>query len=101
MDTDVVFEGLSHQYRRELLRYLCEEESASLRTVAEHIAACEAGVSRDEVSDDQYERVLADLYHTHVPKLADIGVIEFDVHREQITPTSKVRDLCEYLELWE
>ena len=69
---------LSNQRRRDVLYRLSETEVASIESLATTIAAREMSVPAERVSPDDREPVLVDLYHTHLPKLADRRLIEYD-----------------------
>ncbi|MDG5760820.1 hypothetical protein QA600_15900 [Natronococcus sp. A-GB1] len=69
---------LSSRRRRDVLYCLSETEVASIESLATSIAAREVSVPAERVSPDDRERLLIDLYHTHLPKLADRGLIEYD-----------------------
>ncbi|WP_293029012.1 hypothetical protein [Natronococcus sp.] len=69
---------LSNRRRRDVLYCLSEREVASVESLATTIAAREASVSVERVSPDDREPVLIDLYHAHLPKLADRRLIEYD-----------------------
>lgn len=62
--------GLARRRRREVLYYLLEHELADLETIATRIARMER--------EGDPERIRTDLVHTHLPKLADRGLIEYD-----------------------
>lgn len=77
---DRFFEALSVRRRRYVLYFLEREEPASISGVARHIAAWEADVP-PETLDDRSEatrRALLSLYHTHLPKLVDLRLVEYD-----------------------
>lgn len=48
-----------------------------LSELADEIAAAEHGTATDEVSDGRAKLVRLDLHHSHVPKLADAGALEY------------------------
>jgi len=47
-----------------------------METLVEQIAAWEDGTDDEQVTDEQRDRIAADLYHRHLPVLADIGVVD-------------------------
>ncbi|MFU8869618.1 hypothetical protein [Natronococcus sp.] len=69
---------LSNRRRRDVLYCLAETEVASIESLATTIAARESSVPAERVSSDERKPVLVDLYHTHLPKLADRRLIEYD-----------------------
>lgn len=71
-----VYELLSSPRRRELLRQLPSSEWMTLKELSESVAAAEAAVS--PAPRDLRSTVYTSLYQTHVPRLQDAGVVEFD-----------------------
>jgi len=66
---DRMFDALSHPYRRRILLL-----------VSEHNPRDEGEFSVDalETADDDLELLTTELYHAHLPKLADSGYIEWN-----------------------
>ncbi|MFC5367251.1 DUF7344 domain-containing protein [Salinirubrum litoreum] len=85
LDLDHVYEALGHPRRRYLCYTLLEDAQWSLTDLATKIAAWEADVPEHAVGPDQRERVYVSLYHAHVPKLVDEGIVTFDEETETIT----------------
>lgn len=78
LELDEVFAALGHPRRRYLVYTLANGGSeAMLPELATKIAAWERDIPTGEVSAEDRKRVHASLYHSHVPKLADLGVIEY------------------------
>lgn len=77
-----VYELLSNPRRRELLRQLPADEWVSLREVSERIAAAETGTL--DVPRAVRETVYVSLYQTHVPRLCELGVMEFDREERRV-----------------
>lgn len=76
VDSDTVYDLLAKDRRRRVLRHLrdVEDEAVHLEDLAETVAAAEADASPDP---DHLTAVRTSLYHAHLPKLADAGVIQF------------------------
>lgn len=85
LEIEPVYEALGHSRRRYLCYTLLEDTEWSLTDLATKIAAWENDVPEHVVTDDQREEMYVTLYHAHVPKLVDIGVITFDEATETIT----------------
>ncbi|MFC7143248.1 hypothetical protein ACFQMA_26110 [Halosimplex aquaticum] len=85
LEIEPVYEVLAHSRRRYLCYTLLEDTEWSLTDLATKIAAWENDVPEHTVTEDQREEVYASLYHAHVPKLVDEGVITFDEATETIT----------------
>lgn len=99
IDQDTMFEALAHERRRYLLYTLKEDEAWSLLDLARKLAAWEADVSKADVDEAAVERTYASLYHAHVPKLAEIEIIEFDRETETLTRGQNAEQLLNVLEL--
>jgi hypothetical protein len=79
LSQDTVFDILSNPRRRYVLYYLrMEEGPVQLTSLAEHVAAWENDTDVESLDDQQRKRVYVSLYQTHVPKLADSGIVEYD-----------------------
>ena len=82
---DVVFELLSAERRRLLLRYLDENGGRTmLGDVAGVIAAAENDLPVEEITSEQRKRVYVGLYQCHLPKLDDANVIDYDSDRGSV-----------------
>ncbi|MFW6152755.1 MAG: DUF7344 domain-containing protein [Halobacteriota archaeon] len=91
LDKDDVFEILSNARRRRLLFLLYgRDEPAELGDLAQDIATTEAGGEADR---NQYKRMYISLYQTHVPKLEEYGVIEYDPETKLVELTDRVDDV--------
>ena len=77
------FELLAHDRRRELLQLLPEVDTpVDLDDLARELVAREQGVPISEIEGERVRRCRIALYHHHLPKLADAGVVTFDAdHR--------------------
>lgn len=85
LELDEVFTALGHPRRRYLLYTLVnEQDEEELSDIATKIVAWEMDKPLTEVRDDERRRVHVSLYHSHVPKLADLGVLEYKEKEEEI-----------------
>lgn len=84
LDLDHVYDALGHPRRRYLLYTLKDELERPLSDIARAVAAWENDLSEGMVTDEQHERTYVSLYHAHVPKLEDEGIITFDQASETI-----------------
>lgn len=89
---------LSNRRRRDVLYHLSETKVASIESLATTIAAREASVPAARVSADDRESVLIDLYHTHLPKLADRRLIEYDRRSDTVRRSAPGDELEALLE---
>ena len=86
LDLESVYALLDHPRRRLLLELVMDLDAVTTRDLATQIAAHEHDVSPHEVTDAQRHPVRIALYHVHIPKLADGGVIESKNGMDQIAP---------------
>ena len=99
LSLDVIFEVLKNQRRRLVLKYLkAKEETVSLGELAEYVAAQENGKSVETISSDERKRVYVGLYQCHLPKMDDMGIVEFNRNRGLVDLTETAAQLDEYLE---
>lgn len=67
-----------------------------LPDVAEQVAEWEHGVSGDELLDERL-RTYNELYHTHVPKLADVNVVAYSQSEDMVELARNAAQLRPYL----
>lgn len=86
---DALFHILRNERRRRTLRVLlaAEEEPVTMRAVSEAVAAEEYDTTVDALSSDERQRVYITLYQSHLPQMADAGIIEYDQDRGLIYTT--------------
>lgn len=87
---DDLFHLLQNSRRRAVLRYFFtypKRNEFNMRDIAEEIAAWENDISIDQLHSNQRQRVYIALYQSHLPKLADYGVVEYDQSRGTVKPT--------------
>lgn len=72
------FELLASPYRRYVLYYLTSEvDRVDIETLAGALTAWDRGQAAPGLSDSEVAVETA-LYHTHLPKLAEAGIVRFD-----------------------
>lgn len=99
LSKDVIFELLKNRRRREVLTYLLEAEgTVTLGELAEQIAAWENDTTVNALSSDQRKRVYVALYQTHLPKMDDAGIIDYDQDRGLIELSDNADLLMMYLD---
>lgn len=99
LSLDVMFELLKNKRRRDLLRYLEEEDDVvSMSDLAEHVAAIENDVPEAQLSSQQRKRVYVALYQCHLPILDRADVVKFNKPRGLIERTPRADQLQPYLE---
>jgi hypothetical protein len=79
---DVIFTILKNERRRRVLRYMLDADGrVTLSDLAEHVAAIENDTTPSRLGAQQRKRVYIGLYQSHLPKMDDAGVVEFDRDR--------------------
>jgi hypothetical protein len=94
---DDVFDILSSARRRYVLYLLRTEGPMELTDLAEHVAAWENDTNIDALTKQQRKRVYVSLYQTHVPKLADADLVEYDKDSGRVELASRAGDIDQYL----
>lgn len=82
VNTDALFDLLSDTRRRYVLSYLhgTDGDVAELSELVDWVMRQEA----DGGDDDRYESVAVALHHTHLPRLAESGVLDYDVQSQTV-----------------
>lgn len=88
LDSDVSGAVLADSRRRYVIDCLEEYETpVALSTLARDVATREGNCTVPDVSEDRLEYVRNDLYHKHLPKLDDAGLLEFDASARTVAAT--------------
>jgi hypothetical protein len=99
LSLDLIFEVLKNRRRREVIRYLRENETqVTLSDLAEHIAALENDTDVASITSSQRKRVYVGLYQCHLPKMADMGIVHFNQNRGIVELGPNAPQLYEYLD---
>jgi DNA-binding transcriptional ArsR family regulator len=94
----VIYDILSSPRRRFVLYYLREQGGqATVSELADEVAAWENDRSVAELSDKQRKRAYVSLYQTHVPKLAEVGIIDYDKDSGLVRLTDRATRVNRYL----
>jgi hypothetical protein len=97
---ETVFEVLSNERRRYVLHHLkAVGERVSVRDLSEQIAAWENDIERAIVTPKERKRVYTALHQTHLPKMATVGVIDYDRDRGTLELTDAIAAFDIYLEI--
>ena len=99
LSLDDIYHLLQTKRRRDVLRYLRDaEEPVRIRELAEQIAAWEAETAVDKLNSSQRQRVYISLYQSHLPKLDNHGIVDYDKDRGRVEATPLTPQLDSYLE---
>lgn len=95
-----IFNVLSNERRQCILHYLQRHRGhqVELRELVDYVAAWENDVSPDALESDDRKRVYTALRQSHLPKLDDAGIIEYEHVRGEVTLTEEARRVQMYLE---
>lgn len=100
LSKDEIFSTLSNQRRRYVIHYLKHDPTqVRIRDLAEQIAAWENDITVGELTYKQRKRVYTSLHQTHLPKMDDCGIVEYDRDRGLISLAPGAADLEVYLEV--
>jgi hypothetical protein len=98
LTSDDIFEILSNHRRRMVLHYLQEQEdSVEVKQLAEAVAAMENGIEIEDLTSQQRKRVYVSLYQTHLPKMAEMSLIEYDRDEGTVQLSARSADINRYL----
>ncbi|WP_435159713.1 DUF7344 domain-containing protein [Haladaptatus sp. DFWS20] len=98
LSKDKIFHLLQTPRRRHVLRYLKDHEgTVEMRDIAEQVAAWENNTTVQALSSDQRQRVYIPLYQSHLPKLDEEGIIEYNQSRGTVKRTEIANQLDRYL----
>ncbi|QSW98884.1 DUF7344 domain-containing protein [Haloterrigena alkaliphila] len=78
LSLDAAYGLLSESRRRYVLYYFLDNDHANIERLAIQIAAWESNTRIDDVTEEQTQRVTTSLLHSHIPELADNGIVEYD-----------------------
>ncbi|WP_438267090.1 DUF7344 domain-containing protein [Haladaptatus salinisoli] len=98
LSRDQVFDLLRNVRRRYALHYLRRvNHTVNLSDLTDHVAAWEYETPPEELASKQRKRVYISLYQTHLPALADAGIVDYDRDTGKIQPTRRIRLFDSYL----
>jgi putative lipase involved disintegration of autophagic bodies len=97
---DAAFHLLQNSRRRAVLRYLIDNDDDvySMREVTEQVAAWENDTTIAELTSNERQRVYIALYQSHLPKLNETNIIEYNRDRGTLAPTPLLFVLEPYLD---
>jgi hypothetical protein len=95
---DVIFDVLSRARRRQVLQLLSSEGPMELTDLAERVAAVENDTTVEDLTKQQRKRVYVSLYQTHIPKMEEAGLVEYDTETKVVSLESRAVEVDRYLE---
>lgn len=99
IDKDGLFHVLQNQRRRQVLRYVVTNQPGpfEMREVAEQVAAWENDTTLKALTSQQRQRVYVALYQSHLPKLADYGLIDYNQDRGILDAGPLIGEAVDYI----
>ncbi|WP_435159708.1 DUF7344 domain-containing protein [Haladaptatus sp. DFWS20] len=95
-----MFHLLQSQRRRDAIRFLRDkDEPVEMRDIAEQVTAWENNTTVQALSSSERQHVYIPLYQSHLPKLDEEGVIEYDQSRGTVRKTPFAAQLERYLDV--
>jgi len=99
LSQDVVFDVLSSSRRRYVLYYLSQrEQPVELPSLAEEVAAWETESTVEDLSSQERKRVYVSLYQTHIPKLEEVGLVDYDQDTGEVSLTDQSDQIQGFLQ---
>lgn len=96
---DQIFHLLQTQRRRDALRYLKHHDNpVEMRALAEQVAAWENDTTVAKLTSAERQRVYIALYQSHLPKLDEKGIIEYNQSRGVVERAARAERFDPYLE---
>lgn len=100
LSTDAVFRLLADRRRRYAISVLRRHGATmSLADLADEVAVKEHAAPITEIPADDVKRIYMSLYHSHVPRLEDFGVVDYRQESDRLTLSGDVSAFEPYLEL--
>ncbi|WP_435066581.1 DUF7344 domain-containing protein [Haloplanus sp. C73] len=93
-----VFDVLSNRRRRYALYALLNDESTTIGSLSERVAAWENDCPVEDVTPSERKRVYTALQQSHLPKLERQGLIAFDPESGRVAATDTADEIDLYLE---
>lgn len=86
LSLDELFDLLRNRRRRDIISYLdASDGTVTLDELAESIAADENDIKPEQLSSQQRKRVYISLYQNHLPKMDELGIVEYEQNRGVVT----------------
>ncbi|WP_246999491.1 DUF7344 domain-containing protein [Halosolutus gelatinilyticus] len=91
---DAVLELCQDQHRRIILAALAHENrSLTMNDLKQIIVDQNHHTAITELSGEEISDIQISLLHTHIPKLEDLSIVEYDRERQLVEPTPQFEQL--------
>lgn len=97
VNTDL-FSIISAERRRMVIKYINRQgKTVGLPKLSRAIAAEENDCNPEEVTSDQMNNVRISMMQTHLEKMDEFGVVEYDPRSKETRPTEMTSRVSEYI----
>ena len=91
LSVDAIYDLVTSSRRREVLSlFVTREQPLTLRDLTHGVAQAEEGAEITDISQERVAEIRITLYHVHLPKLAEHGVVSVDEKRDVVEPTENL-----------
>lgn len=94
-----MFETISNERRRLVVHSLQRDGATDVGTLSRQVAAWENDTEPGAVSAQQRRRVYNALQQSHLPKMDENAVVDYDHDRGTVEPTDSLEELTVFLEI--
>ncbi|AHG01123.1 hypothetical protein HALLA_17350 [Halostagnicola larsenii XH-48] len=96
---DLSYTDVANRYRRQTLSILADERPLSVSELASRIVAHPSNDATNESTETQVRKARLALYHVHLPKLDESGLVSYTHETGEVTvPEGVADDLAEIAE---
>ncbi|MFC4357826.1 ArsR family transcriptional regulator [Halobium salinum] len=95
LEEATIFHILGNDRRREVILQATQNGTVSVSELAQHIAEKEA--SGETTADELYKSVYVSLQQTHLPKLSEKEVVDYDSETKTIRPGARLDEVEVYI----
>lgn len=100
LSQDDVFDILSNARRRYVLYYLREAgKPVEMGELAQELAAWENDTTVEDLTKQQRKRVYVSLYQTHIQKLSEAGIVDYDHDTGMVSLANGASEIGSYLSI--
>lgn len=98
LSLDAILDLLADHQRREILQCLVEsaDQTATMGEIADRLISVESERTGKRPGRDQVE---VRIHHTHLPKLTEAGVVEYDARTQELRywQNTRLEDILEFV----
>lgn len=100
LSRDELFDILGHERRRCIIQYIQHEsDTVKLGDLVDHVAAWENNKPIDDLTPAELKRVRTAVQQSHLPKMEEMKLVEYDPDSGVIEPSESFTDLNVYLQV--